>query len=1334
MQTVKNELLSMSGHVYPQHGSKTRAAAEITALFDIAWETVMKSRMLVFAVLASLLLIVAGQRAIWAQSGAGSIQGTVQDATHAVIPGASIRVANTATGVVSTTKSNGVGFYQVPGLFTGTYSVTVTAPGMEAYKTSIDLLVAQNGVINPVLTAGSVTQQIVVSGNAVQLTTTDNGTITSTLENARINQLPMNVRNLTGLVGVTTSGMANSGLNINGMPQEALEYSVDGTTTQNNMFGGMNYSQQQLIDPDSVSEVRVKANGTGAEYATPGTVIVSTKSGTNRLHGTAFETARNNAIGIAKSRQDPSNYSAPHYVRNEFGASAGGPVILPHIYHGKDKTFWFFAYERYSLADSTAVLANVPTVAMSQGDFSGLVNAKGVLQTLYDPSTTKNSSSCAATGKANAYCRTPFPNNRIPVSEESPLAKLYYELAPLPTNSADPLVTKNLTSLNSEFQLEPQETFRLDHEFNENNRAYLRYTQNLNGVDISGGPRNRAAAGIPVGAAVGGGGYQNLPSATYLAAIGYTHIFSPTFYSETVVSQQWYSEKVLPGAAALTPTVNYESMLGLPNNFGELGFPKIGNGNLIFPLGTSQFGDTQLSQIVSTIDENLTKTVGRHQMQFGGRFRHQRMANYPETTNDYEGLAVTPTAVYQPTSGANYAALANTGNDDASFFIGSANNYTVNLPLHYAHYHVMEFDAYFQDNYHVGRNLTVNLGLRYEAHPALWTKYGVMNAFDLKNDAQVLAAPPSTLIAEGVTTQPIITNMENIGVKFETPAEAGMPANTLLSNYDLNFLPRVGIAFQPFGGRHGTVIRGAYGRYVYPLPENDYVNHPEENAPLTNTYIQSYATAAQAIDGLPNELLRYNDPVVFGVEGENTANVVNTNVTNSILPGISITTSSPNAHPALVTETNFTIEQAIKGNSALRVSWVWTHSTNMYSSTPYNHQPTNYEWEMATGKVPPTGGASVIGTPQQNTYSATAMGPYDQTTWGNNLLLERNGWSNYNALQMDYQRLFHHGAAYQISYDFAKPLRMGGNTGGLQQGGSGIDNDFPYADFPGALGAVGTMIPAYGAVYPGVAPPALPAGLPKWAEYHAMDKYQSYQLDSAEPIQHIRFTGIVDLPVGRGKRFLGNVNHFWNEVVGGFQIAGDGNIVSQLFQPGAGHWGPVNPIHVYKHKRPVADCRSGVCEKGFLWYNGYLAPTVTTGVSGSVCTTNCVTGLPADYVPEQTPIDNDPTSAYYGDDDVQVSAPGLNGGNPLTVAYDAGPKGSNYLQKSWYSGPINYTEDISIFKVFPIKEGMNLRVNVDAFNALNVQGYNNPGTDGIEHMLNSANTPRQIQLTTRFTF
>lgn len=1307
---------------------------------------IFRSRILLGITVALLSLVLCCPGAP-AQSGAGSIQGTIQDATRAVIPGVSIRVVNTATGVVSTTKSNNVGFYQVPGLFTGRYRVTVIAPGMKTYTTVIDLLVAQAAVINPVMTPGAVTQQVVVSGNEVQLITPDNGTISDTLENARINQLPMNGRDLTTLTGMTVLGLENGGTTINGLNAEALQYQVDGVTMQNNHDASGD--AQVLIDPDSVQEVRTEAVTAGAEYPTPATIMATTKSGTNRLQGTFFWTTRNNAFGIAKSREDPSNFSAPHYIRNEAGASVGGPIVLPHLYHGKNKSFFFFAYERYSLAQSAAVLGEVPTVAMSQGDFSGLVNGAGITQQLYDPSTTYNTSSCptpatvngvqewnGGTPVKNAYCRKPFGNgiggssgnNQIPLSEESPLAKLYYQLAPLPTSTANPLVTDNLTALSPSLAIKPQITFRLDHEFNANNLAYLRYTQYLTAVNISGGPRNRAADGIPAGAAVPKAGYFNQPLHNYLVGIGYTHIFSPTFFAETVATQQWLSIWEEPGTFAIPSVrnVDYESQLGLPNNFGTVGFPKIAN--LIFSFGGGQAANGIQAQVIPTLEENLTKVAGRHQLQFGGRYQYTHQSFQPPWTADTVSNAATPTAIYNPSTGANYTSYANTGYGDASFFLGSASSYSVNLNGPIEHYHLFEIDGYFQDNYHVSKTLTLNLGLRYEAHPALYTDDGLFTSFDYTNDAEVLAAPPATLIAKGYTTQALITNMQNIGVKFETPQQAGMPANTLLKSYNLNFLPRGGIAYQPFGGKHGTVIRGAYGRYINPVP--DFNTNQLNNIPLSATYTQSYTTAAQAIDGLPNELLRYNDPVQFGVMGVNTANVVNTNATNSLLPGSSLLSEAPDDAPPTITETNLTVEQQLKGNSALRVSWIWTHSTNLLTRDYPNNHPSTYQWEMATGTALPTGGTPVIGTPQQNTYSTTATGPYDQTTWGNNNLWTRTGWSNDNLLQVNYQRLYHRGLAYQIAYVFSKPMRMGGDT----QEALYAEVD-PYANFPGATGTIGTMTSPYGVIAPAPAPPAPPKGYPDWEDYHAMDKFQRYSLDSSMPIHHIFFNGVVDLPFGRGKRFFSGVNGFWNEVIGGFHLAGDGSIVSQVFNLTGTYWGPTSPLHIYKHRHPITDCRSGVCYKAYLWFNGYLAPTVTSGVAGSVCTTNCVSGLPSDYQPYQTPIDNDPTSLYYGENEVVVT---LSNGKQVTQTYDAGPVGTQYLEKNRFSGPFNYSEDISLFKEFPIHEHMNLRFNVDAFNAFNVQGYNNPSADGVEQVqpgvATSANAPRQIQLTMRLTF
>lgn len=1273
-----------------------------------------------------VLFLVACCAGSLAQSGAGGIQGTITDSTGAVVPETKVEVANQETGVTNSARSNKAGFYQVPGLFTGHYRVTLTASGFKTYTTHLDLLVAQNAVVNASLTAGAVTEQVDVSANTVQLTSPDSGTLTATLENQRINQLPMNGRNLLTLTQITTPGMEQGGTSVNGIAAEGLEYVSDGAPNFNDAKGGA--SSLTLQDPDSIQEVRIVTLNGGAQYSAPGVAIITTKSGTNQFHGSLFETARNSAFGIAKARQDPSNYAAPQLIRNEFGFSAGGPIILPHIYHGKNKSFWFFAYERYSLASSPSLQLKVPTMAMRQGDFSQAANSLGVVPTIYNPASTYSTSNCAATPShpANTYCRTPYSNNQIPISRISPTAKVFFGLLPQPTSAADPLVQANLTGTYKEYQVTPNISARIDHSFNENNSMYVKYSYiaaspAINTVQSPANPMSLAADGIPAGAAEG---VHYITNTSNLASVAYTHVFSPTFFAETVASQQWFNYSNGWGTGNSS---NFEQMLGLPNNTGQVGFPALGNGTLINNANTSQ-NNYASDQLVSTIDENMTKTLGRHQVQFGGRFRHERIAYQNHTGGDAISFNALPTGVYDPSTGVNYGNRTNAGLADASFFLGSAATYSLVSPGLRLHSHLMDFDAYIQDNFHLSKTLTLNLGLRWEGEPGFWSKDGVGSSFDFKNDAMVLPVPTSTLVAKGIVSQAIITNDENIGVKFETPDQAGMPSNLIANSYR-NFLPRIGFAYQPFGGRFGTVVRGGYGRYAYFTNTGNYSEQWGNANPFKSSFSQSYTSASQSIDGLPNELLRYDDPIVFGVMGANTANVVNTNATNGILPGIANPFTSPNWPPALADETNFTIEQPLRGNSVLRVSWVWTHGSNLDTVFFFNNHPTTYQWEMATGITPPTGGASVIGTSQQNTYSATATGPYDQTTWGNSKWDAKNGWSNDNAMQLSYERLFHRGIAYQVSYVFSKAMRMGGDVN--EGTDTAVTNTYPVANYPGVLGTAGTMTSPYGLVYSGALPPPRPAGTPVWADYHALDRYENYMLDTTIPTHHVKFNGIVDLPVGRGKRFLGNANGFLNEIVGGFQIAGAGNVVSQAFRPSAGHWGAISPVRVYKHRHPITDCRSGVCEKSYMWFNGYLPPTVTTGVSGSACASNCVSGLPTDYVPMQTPIDNTPGSTYYGTDDVVVT---LANGKQTTIPYDAGPIASNYMAKSYLQGPINYTVDLSIFKVFPITQTVNLRLNVDAFNAFNIQGYNNPGTDGVENLLSSHNAPRQIQFTARLTY
>jgi hypothetical protein len=650
-----------------------------------------------------------------AQSGTGSIQGTVTDATGAVIPGASIHVVQQGTNATFDTKSNGVGFYQVPGLFTGTYDVTITAPGMKTYKSTVELQVAQAANINPSMSAGSVTQQVQVAADVIQLTTTDNGTIASTLENNRINQLPLNGRLLVTLAGETTPGLEATGGRANGLMPEALEYVADGVPLTNRNFGGeLNSWQAQLPDPDAVQEVRVETTNTSAQYSEPGTAIITTKSGTDGLHGTFFETARNNAVGIAKARQNPSNYSAPHLVRNEFGASAGGPIILPKVYNGKDRSFWFFAFERYSLSQIVDELVTVPTTAMRSGDFSGLINSSGVLQQLYDPATTHNSGSATCPGTptstsnpngVNTFCRSAFPNNNMQ-GRLAPASKIIYDITAPPTTADNPLVTSNRNEPDNTYVVIPTVTFRLDHSFNESNKVYLRYTDNYQtNSALRNLPVNEAATIAADGFPAGANGFQVIPIENFGAGIGYTHVFSPTFFAETLISQQWFNQYV----GGVNANIDYESKLGLPNNFGEPGFPFIGEASsaLLEPFSGSQY-QYQENQIISNIDENLTKTVGRHQMEFGGRYRHERFRYLPDRSADTVAFGAYATALENPTSGANYSATANTGYPDADFYLGAASSYSVNLQAPNGNYHDMEFDGYFQDNYHVTRTCFIN--------------------------------------------------------------------------------------------------------------------------------------------------------------------------------------------------------------------------------------------------------------------------------------------------------------------------------------------------------------------------------------------------------------------------------------------------------------------------------------------------------------------------------------------------------------------------------------------------------------------------------------------------
>src|SRR5258708_10582736 len=306
--------------------------------------------------IAALLLAALNYQVGVAESAAGSetIVGTVKDASGAAIPDAKLTILHFETNRPHHTVANREGYFATPTLAIGKYKIRVEAHGMKAWEGELLLETGKTVEIAPTLSPGQVSETVMVTATIPLITTTD-PTDASTLDSQRIKELPINGRDLNTLLGQVAPGVeqvidVNGGLRTGGLMVYSASFVQDGAPSNNREFGG-SMNQQGL---ESVGEVRVETSTSSVRYNTPASIIVTTKSGTNALHLTAYETARNNAVGVARARQDVSfnpdaPYHTPKLIRNEFGGSAGGPVIIPQLYHRRNRPFFFFSPQSIDL-------------------------------------------------------------------------------------------------------------------------------------------------------------------------------------------------------------------------------------------------------------------------------------------------------------------------------------------------------------------------------------------------------------------------------------------------------------------------------------------------------------------------------------------------------------------------------------------------------------------------------------------------------------------------------------------------------------------------------------------------------------------------------------------------------------------------------------------------------------------------------------------------------------------------------------------------------------------------------------------------------------------------
>ena len=698
-----------------------------------------------------------------AQSQQATVSGTATDPQSAAIPGVEVVAVNTATNVPYRAVTNDSGFYSLRALPIGDYRLTAEKSGFrKAVRESLVLTTGQALELDLHLEIGAVTEAVSVSGRSalIETRTSDSSQL---VESRSVEDIPlgdrrtMNIVRLTGaavFVNYDSGGKPN--FSIAGGRTQSQNFYMDGGTVQNMRLG----IGQIDTDPpvETVAEVKVLSNSFAAEYggSAGGVVVATTKSGTNQLHGSAYEYLRNQVLDAAGFFAPVVNgeKQRPPLRYNVFGATAGGPIFIPKIYNGKNRAFFYFAYEGSRRRDGSTDQFGVPTPEQRQGDFSRTFAANGTVIPIYDPRTTRT--------EGGRTVRDVFPGNVIPPALIDKVGAALMPLYPLPNRPPDNLTGANNFRTNYVTGL-MRDAYLVKGDLNLTNkdRLSLRYLYNSDNRDYTTVMADPAAD--TRGPAIR---HQNFFYGTY------TRVFTPSMINEFRFT---YGNRV-NHEISFGLGENWPSKLGLkgvPENafpqFNITGFRTLGNA----AQERKQYPIEQLQWI-----DNLSWIHGRHTAKFGFELRpsYNYEENYPSVSGSF-------TTASQATSLPGNAA---TGYGLASLLTGAVTGFSARQTE--ALNRKSSYVAWFvQDDWQVRSNLTLNLGLRWETDTPIRDLKDRMNGFDMNATNPVSGTPGVVKFMgqNGFRNSPYDTDWNNFG-------------------------PRAGFAWKPFDGGK-TVVRAGGG-------------------------------------------------------------------------------------------------------------------------------------------------------------------------------------------------------------------------------------------------------------------------------------------------------------------------------------------------------------------------------------------------------------------------------------------------------------------------------------------------------------------------------------------
>jgi len=936
----------------------------------------------------------------WSQTEQATLVGTVSDPTGAVIPGAFVTLREIGSGTSVRTRTNDTGQYRIPYLKPGLYELVAEATGFKRTRLSdLRLTVGLVATANVTLEVGAVETEVTVAAPPLQIEA-QTAALGSVVSETQITQLPLVGRTPYSLVALAPAVLpADNGTyagraSIGGGRVMQTSILVDGAQTRDTTAGNTTYEPPL----EAVQEFKVLTNNFSPEFgqSPAGVITAATRSGTNQLRGTVYEFLRNDKLNANGWTANRAGLERTAYRWNNYGIAAGGPVYVPRVYHGRNRTFFFFNWEAVPTRTPSNIRATVPTMLERQGDFSATRVPSGSTILIYDPMTTRPDPA-----RAGRYLRDPFPGNRIPAGRISPISAKAMEYYPEPNRTT---LTENFAARASSRNDLRRLFVRVDQNFGMRQRVYVTLGRNWTDAMTPGITLAFPGEGSNLE-------YSEWTSRPSLAVLSDTVTFNPSLIGQFRVSMSRAFNTCNPRSLGFDFT-----QLGLP------GYLKAAARTLMFPrfepsdvaaLGPDRISYRRLAQGNAGPQGHITWIRNAHTLKFGGEYNF--MINNTTRPNYPAGRYIFSRTFTQGPD--PVTAITTAGYGPATMLLGAPTGGELTIDASMAASQKL-YAWYVQDDWRLRTNLTVNLGIRYEYQTPYTDRFDQLAYFDPD------AIEPVTQ-AKGA--------LRFVGRDGSTRYLWDPDKN--------NFAPRIGVSWRLLSS---TVLRAGYGLFF--APGNSSIgNNPSDFGSGFNTSTSVFLGQPPAAPNTPPAGTSLADPFTTGL-----------NTPPSDLLGGSLYIAFRHNPVPFNQQWNLNVQHMMPGGALVETAYLGSRGEHLWFNRSQNAASTKYlELGPALDELVPNPyfGKITTGTLSARTVRRSLLlRPFSQFT-GVTRFRDPVGDSIYHGFTLRAAKDAGHGLTFQASYTISKlidttPELRWGRTGlsdpnNLRLSRSVSDNDRP---------------------------------------------------------------------------------------------------------------------------------------------------------------------------------------------------------------------------------------------------------------------------------------------------